>query len=128
MDADEARIILKDCAESRAQAAQRPMTIGEAIDEARWLESMHDGYLSGVRAKQTIITLHAALQSSPCFYKGMRENIPTFTLLAYDPAGHAAIRRWADLAQTHGARPEKYESALSMVRQWEQRPDLRWPT
>jgi hypothetical protein len=127
METTDAKKIVDECAQQREQP-ERAMTVQEAIDEALWVERTPDGFLHPERSRTIIRTLHAALQASPCYYKGVRESIPTFTLLAYDPAGHAAIRRWADLAQTHGARPAKYESAIAMVRDWELRTDLRWPT
>jgi hypothetical protein len=84
--------------------------------------------MSPARARQLIRTLLAAIEASPCYYKGAVLGIPTFTFLAYDKAGHAAIRLWAQLAEQHGARPEKFASALAMVMAWERRDDLRWPT
>lgn len=127
MTPTEASAVVADM-EAVREAPLANYTIPHAIDDALWARRTPDGLLSPERSKQVIVALLAALEASPCFLKGAREGIPTFTLLAYDPAGHAAIRRWADLAQTHGARPEKYESALAMVRQWEQRHDLKWPT
>ena len=127
MEANEATQIVADCAAMREQPRAN-YTVPEAIADALWLERTPDAVVSRDRLKQIIATLHAGLQASPCYYKGAREGIPTFTILAYDRAGHAAIRHWADLADDHGARATKYESARAMVTEWLKRTDLRWPT
>lgn len=119
--------VVADCARMREEA-RREFTIADAIAEAEWLAKTPDGVLSHAVAKQTVLALLAALQSSPCYYKAVQRGIPTFTFLAYDKAGHDAIRLWSVLAEKHGARPEKYVTARTMVAAWEQRTDLRWPT
>lgn len=119
--------VVEACAAMREQAREN-YTVAQALDDALWLRRTPDAVLSPDRSKQIIATLLAATEASPCFYKGVRDGVPTFTLLAYDQAGHAAIRIWAQLAEQHGARPEKFASAIAMVTSWERRPDLRWPT
>lgn len=119
--------VVEACAKMREEARQ-VYTAANAVDDARWLINQPDGLMSPARTRQLIQTLLAAIEASPCYYKGVVLGIPTFTMLAYDPAGHAAIRLWAQLAEQHGARPEKWSSALAMVLSWERRDDLRWPT
>src|SRR5258708_24957373 len=102
--------VIAACAEQREAkhaAEQQPMTIPEAISQAIWTRKTPDGFLDPALAKKTIVALLSALEASPCYFKGARLGIPTFTLLAYDRAGHIAIREWANAAQAHGCRMEK---------------------
>lgn len=96
--------VVDACTAMREQAREN-YTVPQALDDALWLRRTPDAVLSPDRSKQIIATL-----------------------LAYDRAGHYGIQLWAQLAEQHGARPEKYASALAMVTSWERRTDLRWPT
>jgi hypothetical protein len=120
--------VLQEMARMRAETEARPMTIAEAVDKVRWVERTPDGILDPIVAKRVMATLLGAIEASPCYFKAVTQNIPSFTLLATDHAGHRAILLWSSLAEEHGARPEKYESARKMVIEWIKRPDLRWPT
>jgi hypothetical protein len=114
-------------AEQREAAAQRPMTIPEAIDAALWLRGMSEPILSSDRARRIIETLLSALEASPCYFKGARHGIPTATFLAYDMAAHHALHEWAYAAQMHGAPREKYEWGHRLASEWKRRPDCKWP-
>lgn len=126
METEQASKVIQDCAEQR-EAARAAYTIPEAVTDAQYLRRTPDAVLPLDRAKQVIDTLLAALEASPCYFKAARLGIPTFTLLAYDRAGHAAIRVWSAAAEAHGCRPEKVNDALATVSTWEQSPDCSWP-
>lgn len=119
--------VIADCAEMRD--GQRPdMTVAEAIAQAQWVRRTPDGVLSPAIAKQTMEALLSALEASPCYFKGARLGIPTFTLLAYDRAGHLAIGEWIKQASAHGCRPEKVADASARLAEFMQRTDCSWPT
>lgn len=122
-----AQNVVEACARMREEERQH-YTVADAVTDAKWLIGQPDGLMSPARTRQLVRTLLAAIEASPCYYKGALLGIPTFTLLAYDRAGHIAIREWANAAQAHGARPEKLADARAMVVQWEMRDDCRWPT
>lgn len=127
MDTKEAAKIITETTASRT-LGEVEYKIGDAITDAQYYRAHPEVIVGPTQAKRVIDTLLAALEASPCYFKAAREGIPSFTLLAYDLAGHHAIRVWAGYAQNHGARPEKYESAVGMVYDWQNRDDLRWPT
>lgn len=128
METEKKADIIADCARMRYEALNKPMTIVDAIDNATWVRRTPDASLAPATAKATIIALLSALEASPCYFKGARLGIPTFTFLAYDRAGHIGIREWANAAQAHGCRLEKVKEARAKVVQWEMRDDCRWPT
>lgn len=119
--------VIKDCARMRAARATQPMTIADAIDKVRWLERTPDGILDPLVAKRVMATLLGAIEASPCYYKAVTQNLPSFTLIP-ERAAVIALREWANAAKAHGARPEKYEPAFQMAVQWDMRPGIRWPT
>jgi hypothetical protein len=126
MEAGQASKVVQDCAQQR-EKARESYTIPEAIADAQYLRRTPDAVLTPGQAKQTIDALLAALEASPCYFKAARLGLPSFTLLPYDRAGHAAIRVWSAAAEAHGCRPEKVADALATVSTWEQRPDCKWP-
>jgi hypothetical protein len=115
-------------AAQREASKSMPFTIANAIEEALWMRKTPDGYMTPEKQRLLVLTLLSALESSPCFFKGARLNIPTFTLLSYDLAGHAALQAWINAAEAHGCRPEKVDDARRILRTWSQLPGLRWPT
>lgn len=119
--------VVAACAAMR-EAPGPEYTIVQAIDDAKWVRGTPDGILAPDAAKRTIVALLAALEASPCYFKGVRLGIPTFTILGYDRAGHIAIREWANAAQAHGCRMEKVTDARMRVVEWEMRLDCAWPT
>jgi hypothetical protein len=119
--------VIADCERMRNEAAARVMTIPEAINEGQWLRRTPDGILAPDVAKKTIEALLSALEASPCYFKGARLGIPVFTLLAYDRAGHVALRAWADAAEDHGCREGKVDEARRRAKEWSERPDCKWP-
>lgn len=119
--------IVAECAAQR-EGTTADMTIPEAISTAQWLRRTPDGVLAPDSAKRVIDALLSALEASPCYFKGARLGIPTFTLLAYDLAGHKAIDEWIKQAAAHGCRPEKLANARSRLLEFEQRTDCAWPT
>src|SRR5712664_1805808 len=121
MEKDTAADVVADSARMREETARKTYTIADAIDDARWLRRTPDGVLSPDRSKQVIDTLLAALEASPCYFKGARLGIPTFTLIAYDLAGQIAILKWAEVAEAHGCRHEKVQDALAKVTEWGKR-------
>lgn len=127
MDHQEAATIINETTAART-LGEREYTIADAITDAQFYRSHPEAVVDGGNAKRTIDTLLAALETSPCYLKGVREGIPTFTLLAYDFAGHLALTRWIVEAQAHGCRPEKVVQARGMLAEWARRTDLRWPT
>lgn len=119
--------VVSQCAAQREAAAAQVMTIPQAIDAAEWLRRTPDAILDGARAKTIIGTLLAGIESSPCFAKGLKLGLRTFTLLPYDRAGHAAIDTWILEAEAHGCRQVKVADARAILNEWSKRPDLKWP-
>src|SRR5712664_2803905 len=127
MEAEEASKVVEDCARMREGAARQNYTIAEAVSDARWLRRTPDAAVLPERARQTIDTLLAALEASPCFLKGAVLGIPTFTILAYDRAGHVAMTRWAHAAEDHGCRQDKVQEVRAKATEWALRTDCKWP-
>lgn len=119
--------VIAACAKDREEAAARQYTVADAIEDAQWIRRTPDAFVAPQRAKRCIVTLLAALEASPCYFKAARLGLPSFTLLPYDKAGHIALNVWATTAESHGCRPEKVADARAKVREWSQRPDLKWP-
>jgi hypothetical protein len=120
--------VLAESEKLRAEAAAQPqMTIPRAIDNAEWMRRTPDAVLSIDAAKRTIDALLSALQASPCYFKAARLGLPSFTLLPYDMAGHHALITWAQKAEEHGCRPEKFAQARALAFEWSKRPDCKWP-
>lgn len=119
--------VVADCAEMR-EAPRAETTIPEAISTAQWLRRTPDAVLAPDAAKRVIDTLLAAIEASPSYFKGAHLGIPTFTLLAYDRAGHLAIDEWIKQAAAHGCRPEKLDDARARLAEFMQRTDCAWPT
>lgn len=129
MSGDEAtRTVASMAAAREAMPVREMMTIAAALGQALWLRKQPEQLLDDKTAKQVIDALLAGIESSPCFMKGLMQGIPTFTLLAYDKAGHVAMRAWCATAEQHGCRHEKVDEARGKVSEWEKLPDARWPT
>lgn len=119
--------VVADSARMRDEEANREYTVPRAIEDAQWIRRTPDAILAPDAAKRTIVALLAALEASPCYLKAARLNLPSFTILPYDKAGHFAIAVWADVAESHGCRPEKVADARAKFTTWTQRPDCKWP-
>jgi len=118
--------VVRDCAAAREQPKPQ-YTIADAITDAQFYRQQPEYIVDLEKAKRVIDTLLSALEASPCYFKGARLGIPTFTLLAYDRAGHSAMLDWADAAEAHGCRAEKINEARAHAIEWADRPDARWP-
>jgi hypothetical protein len=129
MEQETATRIIAESAELREKHALRVMTVQDAIDEALWLRRTPDGILSPDVAKQTIATLHAALEASRCYYNAVRRRQQTFVLVEQDRAAPAAIAAWAATARAHGCPAEKVENAFRVAQEWRSRPEhaTKWP-
>lgn len=127
MEIDEAKTIITETEAART-VGEREYKIADAIADAQFYRAHPEAVVDGANAKRTINTLLSALEASPCYLKAAREGIPSFTLLAYDFAGHLALTRWIMEAQDHGCRAEKVIQARGMLAEWTRRTDLRWPT
>lgn len=134
MEEAKAKEVIAECAGQRNAAAEAEMTIIEAIDKARWLEDLPDGFLSSQSAKATIKALHAALQSSRCFYNAVQRGQRTFVLVEQDMAAPKAIWAWAEAAEKHGCDPVKVMQAAALAMEWHESTLTRngmqkkWPT
>lgn len=126
MDHKEAATIINETTAART-LGEIDYKVADAITDAQYYRAHPEVIVGPTQAKRVIDTLLAALEASPCYFKGVREGIPTFTLLAYDFAGHLALTRWIMEAQDHGCRPEKVVQARGMLAEWARRTDLRWP-
>lgn len=122
----QARDVVDGCAEQRS-TPKPEYTIQNAIEDALWLRGVPDGFATPDKMKLITETLFRAIEASPCFYKGLRLNIETFTLLAYDKAGWHALDGWIAEAADHGCREEKLIDARARLARFMQSQDARWP-
>lgn len=128
MNFDPAQVVL-ETTEQREAGKDRPMTIGEAFEEARWLRRIPDGVLTPEIAKKTIEVLFAAIDAHPSLCKALERGQEVFVLVQQDRAAPAAIITWAGMARQHGCPEAKCADANRKAVRWLEQPEdcKKWP-